>query len=76
MVSCIAQHQLDALHKMIAANPKTIAWARTAVDVRTNAKRGVLSALFGLEGAHGLLPGGESELTHTCARWRPGVCAT
>ena len=47
---------------MIRANPGTIAWARTAADVRANAKRGRISALFGVEGGHALLPGNEAEM--------------
>src|SRR5262249_56158330 len=38
-----------------------IAWAKTAADVRENAKRGLLSALFGVEGGHMLLPGTPDE---------------
>src|SRR5213594_4995218 len=52
-----ALRQFDAVHAMIGANAKTIAWARTAADVRRNARRGVISALFGVEGGHALLPG-------------------
>ena len=52
-----ALRQFDAVHAMIAANAGTIAWAKTAADVRRNAKRGLLSALFGVEGGHALLPG-------------------
>src|SRR5437762_14392119 len=47
---------------MIRANPDTIAWARTAADVRANAERGRISALFGVEGGHARLPGGEAEM--------------
>ena len=57
-----ALKQFDAVHALIRANPDTIAWARTAADVRANAARGVISALFGVEGAHALLPGGRSEM--------------
>jgi membrane dipeptidase len=57
-----ALRQFDAVHAMIRANPKTIAWARTAADVRRNARRGLLSALFGVEGGHALLPGEGAEL--------------
>ena len=57
-----ALKQFAAVHALIRANPETIAWARTAADVRANAARGVISALFGVEGAHALLPGGQREL--------------
>src|SRR5438128_11214076 len=52
-----ALRQFDAVHAMIRANAKTIAWAKTAADVRRNARRGIISALFGVEGGHALLPG-------------------
>src|SRR5881296_3772430 len=57
-----AMKQFDAVHAMIRANPDTIAWARTAADVRANAERKRISALFGVEGGHALLPGGETEM--------------
>lgn len=57
-----AERQLDAVHTMIRANPKAIAWAETAADVRRNARRGVRSALFGVEGGHALLPGDTTAL--------------
>src|SRR2546426_1385972 len=57
-----ALRQFDAVHEMIRTNAKTIAWARTAADVRRNARRGVISALFGVEGGHALLPGDREEL--------------
>jgi membrane dipeptidase len=57
-----ALRQFDAVHALIDAHPDTIAWAKTAADVRANADRGVLSALFGVEGGHALLPGGQDEL--------------
>jgi len=56
-----ALRQLDAVHDMIRKNAKVIAWAKTAADVRENAKRGLLSALFGVEGGHMLLPGTPDE---------------
>ncbi|HYV56912.1 MAG TPA: dipeptidase [Candidatus Nitrosopolaris sp.] len=65
-----ALKQFDAVHALIRANPDTIAWARTAADVRANAARGVISALFGVEGAHALLPGGRSELIAHLRRFR------
>jgi membrane dipeptidase len=57
-----AERQFAAVHAMIRAHPKAIAWARTAADVRRNARRGVLSALFGVEGGHALLPGDTPEM--------------
>src|SRR2546427_3320450 len=57
-----ALKQFDAVHAMIRAHPDTIAWAKTAADVRANAERKRISALFGVEGGHALLPGGETEM--------------
>ncbi len=57
-----AMKQFDAVHAMIQAHPETIAWARTAADIRANAERKRISALFGVEGGHALLPGGETEM--------------
>jgi membrane dipeptidase len=54
--------QFDAVHAMIRANPETIAWARSAADIRANAARGRISALFGVEGGHALLPGDDDQL--------------
>jgi len=51
-----ALKQFDAVHAMIRRNPKDIAWATTVADIRANKKRGVISALFGVEGGHMLLP--------------------
>lgn len=57
-----ALRQFEAVHKMLRlAPPKELAWARTAAELRANAKRGVTSALFGVEGGHALLPGSEKE---------------
>ncbi len=53
--------QMEAIRAMAAANPKTIALATTAAQVRQNAKKGLLSALMGVEGGHSLLPGSEDE---------------
>ena len=48
--------------------------ARTAADVRANAKAGVLSALYGLEGGHALLPGDHAaQLEHLRALAARGV---
>jgi len=57
-----ALRQFDAVHAMIRANPDTIAWARTVADIRANAKRERISALFGVEGGHALLPGSEEDM--------------
>src|SRR3989454_3539497 len=57
-----AMKQFDAVHAMIRANPDPIAWARPAADIRANAGRQLISALFGVEGGHALLPGGETEM--------------
>lgn len=56
-----ALKQFDVVHKQLATAPKKIAWAKTAADIRANEKRGVASALFGVEGGHTLLPGSEKE---------------
>ena len=69
-----ANRQLDALDKLAAANPKSLRVARTAADVRTNAKAGVMSALYGLEGGHALLPGDHAaQLEHLRALAARGV---
>ncbi len=52
-----ALKQFDAVDAMVRANAGTIAWARSAAEVRANAERGLISALFGVEGGHALLPG-------------------
>src|SRR6476661_2473286 len=52
-----ALKQLDAIDKLAKDNPARLHVARTAADVRANAKAGVMSALYGLEGGHALLPG-------------------
>jgi membrane dipeptidase len=69
-----ATHQIDALEKLAADNPKRLRVARTAADVRANAKAGVLSMLFGLEGGHALLPGDQAaQLEHLRALAARGV---
>src|SRR5881296_3907455 len=57
-----AMKQFDAVHAMIQAHPETIAWARTAAEIRANAEHKRISALFGVEGGHALLPGGATEM--------------
>jgi membrane dipeptidase len=54
--------QFDAVDAMVRANPDTIAPARTAADIRANAEHDRISALFGVEGGHALLPGDEREM--------------
>jgi membrane dipeptidase len=56
-----AQTQIDAVRKAVAAHPTELALARTAREVRENARRGLISILLGVEGAHMLLPGTEEE---------------
>ena len=69
-----ATHQLDAVDKLAAANPKRLRVARTAADIRANAKAGVMSALYGLEGGHALLPGDRAaQLEHLRALAARGV---
>jgi membrane dipeptidase len=52
-----AVRQIDAIERLARANPRRIRIARTAAEVRANDKAGVMSALFGVEGGHALLPG-------------------
>ena len=60
--------------KLAADNPKRLRVARTAADVRANAKAGVMSALYGLEGGHALLPGDHAaQLDHLRALAQRGV---
>src|SRR5262245_44868400 len=69
-----ATRQLDAIDKLAAANPTRLRVARTAADVRANTKAGVISALYGLEGAHALLPGDRAaQLEHLRVLARRGV---
>ena len=69
-----ATHQLDAIEKLAAANPKRLRVARSAADIRANAKAGVMSALYGLEGGHALLPGDHAaQLEHLRALAARGV---
>ena len=63
-----ALRQMDAVQALIDAHPDTIALARTAAEVRANADRGLLSALFGVEGGHALLPGDPDELVEHLQR--------
>ena len=56
-----AQTQIDAVRKAVAAHPAELTLARTAREVRENARRGRISILLGVEGAHMLLPGTEEE---------------
>jgi len=55
-----AEHQMLALTEAL---PKAqgLALARTAREVRENHAKGVMSALFGVEGGHELWPGGPDE---------------
>src|SRR3954470_5059220 len=52
-----ALHQIDSVDKLAKDNPTRLRVARSAADVRANAAAGVMSALYGLEGGHALLPG-------------------
>ena len=56
-----AQTQIEAIRKAVAAHPAELSLARTAREVRENARRGVISILLGVEGAHMLLPGTDEE---------------
>src|SRR6476620_3620518 len=69
-----ATRQHDALDALAKANPTRLRVARTAAEVRANAKAGVMSALYGLEGGHGLLPGDHAaQLEHLRALAARGV---
>src|SRR6188472_4103024 len=69
-----ALRQLDAIDKLAKDNPTRLRVARTAGDVRANAAAGVMSALYGLEGAHALLPGDHgAQLEHLRALAARGV---
>src|SRR2546426_1449391 len=56
-----AQTQIEAIRKAVSAHPAELSLARSAREVRENARRGVISVLLGVEGAHMLLPGTEEE---------------
>jgi membrane dipeptidase len=56
-----ATRQIDTLERLAQANPKRLRLARTAGDVRANAKAGVMSLLYGVEGGHVLGPADEKE---------------
>jgi membrane dipeptidase len=69
-----ALHQIDAIEKLAKENPTRLRVARTAGDVRANAAAGVLSALYGVEGAHALLPGDHAaQMEHLRALAARGV---
>ncbi len=69
-----ATRQLDAIDKLAGDNPKRLRVARSAAEVRANAKAGVMSALYGLEGGHALLPGDHAaQLEHLRALAARGV---
>ena len=69
-----ALHQIDAIDKLARDNPTKLRVARTAADVRNNAKDGVISALYGLEGGHALLPGDHAaQIEHLRALAMRGV---
>jgi len=69
-----AVKQIDAIDKLAKDNPARLRVARTAADVRANAKAGVMSALYVLEGGHALLPGDHAaQLEHLRALAARGV---
>jgi membrane dipeptidase len=69
-----ALHQIDAIDKLAKENPTRLRVARTAADVRANAAAGVMSALYGLEGGHALLPGDHAgQMEHLRALAARGV---
>jgi membrane dipeptidase len=55
-----AEHQMLALTEALP-KAKGLALARTPREVRENHAKGVISALFGVEGGHELWPGGPDE---------------
>jgi membrane dipeptidase len=69
-----ALRQIDAIDKLAKDNPTRLRVARTAAEVRANAKAGVMSALYGVEGGHALLPGDHAaQLEHLRALAARGV---
>lgn len=56
-----ALKQIDHLKGLCRANPKDLAFARTAEEVRANEEKNVVSLLLGVEGGHMLLPGSDAE---------------
>jgi membrane dipeptidase len=69
-----ALRQIDAIDKLARDNPTRLRVARTAADIRSNAKAGVMSALYGLEGGHALGPGDQTvQLEHLRALAARGV---
>jgi len=69
-----AVRQIDGLERLAQANPGRLRLARTAADVRANAKAGVMSLLLGVEGGHALWPGDEkAELGHLRELAKRGV---
>ena len=54
------EHELVALREKLSKVPG-VALATTAAEVRANKQRGLLSALFGVEGGHSLQPGSPDE---------------
>jgi membrane dipeptidase len=69
-----ALHQIDTIDKLAKDNPTRLRVARTAADVRANAAAGVMSALYGLEGGHALLPGDHAaQIEHLRALAARGV---
>lgn len=69
-----ATHQIDTLEAAAKANPTRFRIARTAADVRANARDGVMSGLLGVEGGHALLPGDSKvQLEHLRALAARGV---
>jgi membrane dipeptidase len=69
-----ALHQIDSVDKLAKENPTRLRVARTAADVRANAAAGVMSALYGLEGGHALLPGDHAaQMEHLRALAARGV---
>ena len=68
-----AQTQIDAIHKAVGASPTQIAMARTAADVRDNARSGKISTrcleTCSTTPANGLRRGSLSRLKNPAAAW-------
>ncbi|MDR0417555.1 MAG: dipeptidase [Propionibacteriaceae bacterium] len=46
--------QIDAIHRLVAAYPDRLAWARTAADIRAAWADGKIASLIGVEGGHSI----------------------
>lgn len=65
----VVDEQIDALERSLAARPDRLSRARTPSDIEEARRRGAVSALLGIEGAHAL----EGDLDHLAHFARRGV---